>query len=353
MKTKLQLYSELNFFFSSGQNLLRQINLESFFVPKELIDEINQVSSLSKELKSLMKFQLYLNRFNNKVITYLNDIRKIIFDKIDNPIDVKMKCDFLYKENQNLHYLFKRINSVKFKDEKIKFTKKDFEFLSNTVNAQKIILSTDTVKPIFKLLFDENTNKQKIEESKIDVYRKQIIQKFAFDIYSTISNINSEICTNNVTELGLYYTLEKEGDFVVLSPISKMPKTYKIIKPKPELLIDIWEFDKDGTKDYYNEVIEILQKNFLHIDNAFVINIKNNLHWNLFSKKGSKSYLAGFIHTCVKRKWIIDKYSADEITKILKKTFNLETLDSKTFRSISLFDNQLYIKPFDFLKENK
>ena len=42
MKTKSQVYDELNIFFSSGQNLLKHFHLESFNVSKELIDEINQ-----------------------------------------------------------------------------------------------------------------------------------------------------------------------------------------------------------------------------------------------------------------------------------------------------------------------
>ena len=351
MKTKVQLYDELNNFFSSGQNLLRHINLESFYVAKELIDEINNDSALSEELKSLLKFQLYIEQFNNRVIGYLNNIRLIIFDKIDNPFEVKKKCDFLYKENQDLYYLFKRINS-KYNEVNIEFNKENFDFLLLKNNFQKTPLTRDSVEPKFKLK-TEYLDKQKFDESKIDDYAKKLIQIFAFNIYTEIANLNAEICKNNGTELSLYYTLEKVSDFVVLSPISTKSKTTNILKPKPELLIDIWELDKDGNKEYYNEVIEMLQKNFLNIDNAFVSNINNNLYWNMIAKKGSKSYLAGFIHTCVKRKWIIDKYSAYEITEILKKTFNLETLDPKPFRNISIFDKQLYINPFDFLKENK
>ena len=121
MKTKTQLYTELNNIFSSGKTLITHINLESFYLAKELVDEINQDSALSEKLKSLLKFQLYLDQFNNRVIGHLNNIRSIIFDKIDNPFEVKKKCDFLYKENQSLYYLFKRLNS-RFKKEGIDST---------------------------------------------------------------------------------------------------------------------------------------------------------------------------------------------------------------------------------------
>ena len=351
MKTKTQLYTELNNIFSSGKTLITHINLESFYLAKELVDEINQDSALSEKLKSLLKFQLYLDQFNNRVVGHLNNIRSIIFDKIDNPFEVKKKCDFLYKENQSLYYLFKRLNS-RFKKVNIEFNKETLDFLLLKNNAQKISLTRDNVKPIFKLI-TEYIDKQKIDESKIDDYVKELIQKFFLSIYCEIANINSEICLNNANDLGLHYTLEEVGDFLVLSPISIKPKTNIIIKPKPELLIDIWVLDKDGNKEYYYEVIESLQKNFLDIDSAFVSNINNSLHWNLISKKGSKSYLAGFIHTCIKRKWILDIYSALDLTKILKKTFNLETLDPKPFRNMSIFNKDEYINPFDFLKENK
>lgn len=351
MKTKTQLYTELNNIFSSGKTLITHINLESFYLAKELVDEINQDSALSEKLKSLLKFQLYLDQFNNRVIGHLNNIRSIIFDKIDNPFDVKKKCDFLYKENQSLYYLFKRLNS-RFKDVNIEFNKETLDFLMLKNNVQKISLTRDNVKPIFKLI-TEYIDKQKIDESKIDDYAKELIQKFFLSIYCEIANINSEICLNNANDLGLHYTLEEVGDFLVLSPISIKHKTNIIIKPKPELLIDIWVLDKDGNKEYYYTVIERLQENFFDFDSAFVSNINKSLHWNLISKKGSKSYLAGFIHTCIKRKWILDIYSALDLTKILKKTFNLETLDPKPFRNMSIFNKDEYINPFDFLKENK
>ena len=351
MKTKTELYSELNNIFSSVKNLKTHINLESFYLAKELEDEINQDSALSEKLKSLLKFQLYLEQLNNRVIGKLNNIRFIIFDKIDNPFEVKKKCDFIYKENQSLYYLFKSVNS-KFKEVNIEYNNETLNFLLLKNNVQKTPLKRDNVTPIFKLV-SEYIDKQKIDESKIDDYKKELIQKFFLSIYCEIANINFEICLNNVNDLALHYKLEELGDFLVLSPISTKPKTNILIKPKPELLIDIWVSDKDGNKEYYYEVIERLQKNFLDIDSAFVSNINKSLHWNLISKKGYKSYLAGFIHTCIKRKWILDIYSALDLTKILKKNFNLETLDPKPFRNMSIFNKDEYINPFDFLKENK
>lgn len=351
MKTKTQLYNELNLIFSSRENLLKYINYESFYAPKELIDEINNDTKSSKELKSILKYHLYIEQFTNRVLGYIREIKIIIFDKIDNPYDVKKKCDFLYKENQKLHNLIKRINP-KFKVTKIEFTNEVLDALSLILNVQSKPLNKENAHLKFKIINDY-LEKQETDESKINDYIKKIFQKNTYEIYKEIALINSEICEKNASDLSLFYTLNKVDDFLVLSPISTKTISNNTKKPKPELLIDIWEVDKDGYKEYYNEVIQMLQKNFLNIDNAFVSNINNNLYWNMIAKKGSKSYLAGFIHTCIKRKWIIDKYSAKVITEILKKTFNLETLDPKTFRNISIFDKQLYIKPFDFLKENK
>ncbi len=349
MKTKVQLYDELNNFFSSGQNLLRHINLESFYVAKELIDEINNDSALSEELKSLLKFQLYIEQFNNRVIGYLNNIRLIIFDKIDNPFEVKKKCDFLYKENQDLYYLFKRINP-KYNEVNIEFNKENLEFLLLKNNFQKTPLTRDSVEPKFKLK-TEYLDKQKFDESKIDDYAKKLIQIFAFNIYTEIANLNAEICKNNGTELSLYYTLEKVGDFVELSPISTKSKTTNILNPKPELLIDIWELDKDGNKEYYNEVIEKLQDFSDSIDHSFVKQVNGKLYWSNYPIKGHISYLAGFLHTCIEKKWIKD-YSASVFRKIAINTFNFESIDKGKLTNLSIFNEEKYCKPFDFIKEN-
>jgi hypothetical protein len=351
MKTKSQLYDELNKFFSSGKNLLKHFHLESFNVSKELIDEINQDYQTSTEIKSLFKFHLNVEQFAKKVDGYLNELRVLIFDKIDNPINAKEKCDFIFKENQNLYYLFKRLNS-KFKEVNIEFTKENMDFFLLINNVQKIPLSRDSVKPIFKLITDY-LDKQKIDVSKIDDCGKILIQGFGYNVYTKLAEINNEIYSKFANELSMFYAVKEEGIFKILSPISSKSEIGKIHQnDKEKFLIDIWEEDKQGSKDYYNEVIERLQKDFYCIDSPFITKKNNMLYWSKYPTKGHISYLAGFINTCVKKKWI-NNFSAPKISAILINTFNFEKLDTTIFRNILSFDKEEYCKPFDFIKENK
>ena len=236
MKTKSQLYIELNNILSSSNNLLQYINLESLSIKnKELIDEIDNNNETSSSLKSLCKQQLYIEQLNKKIEGYLNDIRFIIFDKIDNPIDVKQKCDFIFKENQNLHQLFKQLG-LKFKIENIEFKKQDFEFISILNEIQKNHLSRNSINHKYQLI-EQYLTKQKVDESKIDIYGKMLIQNFCYNISTKISIINTEICSKYAEDLFLDYVLLEDGNFLLLSPLSlksddkQQKQTVRELKP--------------------------------------------------------------------------------------------------------------------------
>jgi hypothetical protein len=351
MKTKNQLYDELNNYFSSRKNLEKHFHLEGFLVDKIFIDEINHDIEMNDDLKSLLKFQLCLEQLNKKIEKNLIDLKYLIADKIDNAIEIKLKCDYLFEENQKLDKLFMRLNLNLKPEYTVKLIFDDFFKL--LVKIQKYSLSRDNVGDNFKLIHDY-LNKQQIDDSKIDIYRDKLIEIFRYNLQSKVALLNTEICQKNANILCNYYTLEEDGDFLFLSPKPRNLKPEKITKIKPKFLIDIWEPDKNGSKEYYDKVIEKLKINFNKFDNPLIIIVNDELHWNLIFSRGSRTYLAGFIKTCIDKKWILNNYSAPEYADILKNTFiNLKTLDPRPFRNVSLFNKAEYIEPFDFIKENK
>ncbi len=108
-------------------------------------------------------------------------------------------------------------------------------------------------------------------------------------------------------------------------------------------LLDIWK----GTKEEYENAIKFLKKEYIGIDSPFVSIIQDKLQWNKVPQKGWVQYLSAFIHMCLAEKCIADIHSAPEYVKILSNTFNIDSFDSKPFKTISTSPpKDKYLKPF-------
>lgn len=120
---------------------------------------------------------------------------------------------------------------------------------------------------------------------------------------------------------------------------------------EPKFLIDIWQNGSSGKNEEYQIIIEILKKYCSDFGKPFVTEIQNKLSWN--KKVGWIQYLAGFIWTCIDKKWIADKYLAPQYKNILCNTFNIHFSSHTPFKNI--YDNppnEKYLKPFKSLPVN-
>lgn len=126
----------------------------------------------------------------------------------------------------------------------------------------------------------------------------------------------------------------------------KQKKT--IVKPKliAKTLDMIWSLDLDGSKSSYKEIITFLKKESIFTSNPFVEELNGALYWAKKPVKGWQQYLAGFIYTCIKNKWISDSYSAPKLVEIVNNTFNVMP-NVKSFKSLSSNPpSDQYLKPF-------
>ena len=129
-------------------------------------------------------------------------------------------------------------------------------------------------------------------------------------------------------------------------------------KPKQKnntklFLFDIWLPDSTGAKKRQcNKYIEYLKQDYSEIGSPFITEINGGLQWNNTPQKGWVQYLAGFIYTCLKKKWIHDTYSAPDYKAILERTFNIE-FNLKPFKHLtSAPPKQKYLEPFKGLPVN-
>lgn len=122
-------------------------------------------------------------------------------------------------------------------------------------------------------------------------------------------------------------------------------------KKKPETLFEIFLPDSNGEKQkMYDFYIAYLKQEYRETHSPFVTEINGILHWNNVS--GRLQYLAGFIFTCIKNKWIADDYSAPKYKIILGKTFNID-FNPQPFKQLSTNPpKEKYLKPFSNLPAN-
>lgn len=117
------------------------------------------------------------------------------------------------------------------------------------------------------------------------------------------------------------------------------------IKKKPQTLREIWK----KRPEHYSYIISLLCKNpYVQLDIPFVTELDGVLTWNS-SVQNTKSYLSGFIYTCLLNKWILDEYTAPDYVRIIKNTFNI-SVDSTSYKSplskAHMHKNDVYLIPF-------
>jgi hypothetical protein len=112
-------------------------------------------------------------------------------------------------------------------------------------------------------------------------------------------------------------------------------------------LFDIWEHGRESNKkESYNKVIEFLKQQHVEIETSFVTETKGKLYWNE-NIRGNRQYLAAFIYTMTKKKWIAKWYKAPEYKRILENTFSDFSFNLEPFKRIDKFPpEEKYLKPF-------
>lgn len=156
----------------------------------------------------------------------------------------------------------------------------------------------------------------------------------------------------NVLEYKSKYISNSKADLVlnwILSKSKSIGSTGDVTPDTNQTLADIWE----GTDEEYQAVIALLKNVNPHLASPFVTEIKDKLNWNQTPQKGWVQYLAAFIRTLIEKKWIADQYSAPRLISLLDPTFNIGSIDSKPFKSISSrhFDSK-YLIPFQGIPNN-
>ncbi|MBD1396747.1 hypothetical protein H9Q13_06175 [Pontibacter sp. JH31] len=126
-------------------------------------------------------------------------------------------------------------------------------------------------------------------------------------------------------------------------------------KAKPTVnltLKDIWRPNSSGNKDEYDALIEYLKEENLDIEGPFITEQRGQLHWNKNPQKGWIQYIAALVHICIKKKWILDQYSAPQLASILSNTFNVR-FNHKPLQQVAASPTEAkYLKPFKDLPAN-
>ena len=154
----------------------------------------------------------------------------------------------------------------------------------------------------------------------------------------------------------LHEWFEDEKAFVnELIPIvknAKQPMGEENIR-QHSALYEIWLPDKKGNRElHYQRYIEHLKTYCEQINSSFVTEINGQLHWNKTPQRGWVQYLAAFYHICIRRKWIANSYSSQEIKIILEKTFNV-IFNAEPFKQIAVSPPpEKYLSPFLGLHAN-
>jgi len=102
-------------------------------------------------------------------------------------------------------------------------------------------------------------------------------------------------------------------------------------------LFDIWEHGRESNnKESYIKMIEFLKQQHVEVETSFVTETKGKLYWNE-NIRGNRQYLAAFIYTMTKKKWIAKWYKAPEYKRILENTFSDFSFNLEPFKGIDKF----------------
>lgn len=168
---------------------------------------------------------------------------------------------------------------------------------------------------------------------------------YAYNYLAQKSNRYEGVVLNEVkliSDLDLYEMLDQES----ILQTNTTPKDDERQKKNTETLFDIWVDCVDKQRTYDNIINKLKQQN-TYSDCAFITEDRGKLVWNE-SIWGNRRYLAAFIYTLTKGKWITKWYSASRYKRILENTFEFEKgFKPEPFKSLESqpFDDK-YLAPF-------
>ncbi len=249
----------------------------------------------------------------------------------------KRRCKEIYASNEfNREALKDVLNSTYF------LAKTTFIFYN-----EKLLDKKFDCKNTISLRYDQINGviTNVLMSSDVTLHTNHSLSMFCNNIVANIQNIFYQ--GETVPLKGMLSGNESEVKDIppILNDLSSKPISDKItMKPKKETLFNIWEM----SKEHYDEIIRKLATNVhLPLDIPFVT-CKDNLHYWNKSIKSSKSYLSGFIYTCLLKKWILDKHDSKEYKLIIKNTFNID-VDTTPYKGAhgkaKSHDNK-YLEPF-------
>jgi len=136
---------------------------------------------------------------------------------------------------------------------------------------------------------------------------------------------------------------------------SKKISTKVLIPNNDKYLKDIWLPNKEGTKDEYEIVLGLLLNQNVALGFAFIVKDSfGNYSWQKLPLHCWVQYLAGFVYTCLEKKWIEKGISAPAIKELLCRTFSIDDFDHKPLKS--LYSNppkDKYLIPFKTIPINQ
>lgn len=324
------LFSELNLLFKSKIIFESKISFQELneYNKKHFIDE-KEKSKYNDEQFKIIKLCLLSNQFEGKVLQLLESIENGINEKLDTLGENKIKCTYFIEKNNKLKDIFDKIIALK-----NGYNLNEIDNLKVSLPIKEGVIVEFSSTDIYLLILNDSLDE---------------IKKLSKNLYENHRNLfNGDDYVKQMNEYGLPFISEKE-------PIKKGKPGEKIKRTKTDLVLeDIWQCDSDGTKKSYAVIIKLLLTEYNEIQSSFISGADGKYEWNKQPKKGWVQYMAGFIYTCLEKKWIKDDWSSDQYKEIFCRTFNINSFDSKPFDSIKANPpNDKYLKPFKSITENK
>ena len=259
---------------------------------------------------------------------------------------------------QALIEYFEFINTAK-KDraENIEFKKSEQESFEKIFNAS-FEYCTSFAEFQQNLQLDEQTLDKKeflikLREYKVN-YSKALEHYKKYKKVEAVSKLYHLILNKVEEKMNVLLSLGAQNS-QVNKVVSRNISTKVLIPNSDKYLKDIWLPNKKGAKDEYEKVLGLLLKENITIGAAFVVKDGSGKYsWQKLPLHCWVQYLAGFVYTCIEKKWIEKGISAPAFKEILCRTFNIDEFDNKPFKS--LYSNppaNKYLIPFKEIPINQ
>jgi len=267
-----------------------------------------------------------------------------------------------YLENVRDEYLSKPQNESSYSSDKIvelfKASKKilhKLEKIRANESATKVLIKEalsgywDIDKQLLEVWLLQVTE---IDETYVHAYNF-LAQKTNRDMGIVVSKIR-DISRIELMRLLKLEKVNNEKQASHLSLTNEIPvaqenqekKKHKRELQKHQCLFDIWVDCVDKQKSY-DDIINKLKQINPFIDTTFITGEGGKLIWNE-SLRGNRQYLAAFVYTITKGKWITRWYSSRIYKTILENTFEFENgFSPEPFKSLGSkpFEDK-YLDPF-------